>query len=116
VPDAKTAGRLMSLQVEWAKKQFRALGSAKREARGLAADVVGAIQGASLLAHFLRWKELLNEQLGLLEHWPVSIAEGPPSTSITSAGRIAASERLPRRSRCLIYPATSRRRRREEIR
>jgi TetR/AcrR family transcriptional repressor of nem operon len=68
-PLPKAATQLMSLYLEWAEEQFRALGIARGEARALAADLVGAVKGALLLANTMRSKEILTRQLRRIEAW-----------------------------------------------
>ena len=64
---AKAGARLLTVYISWTEEQFRAHGVARREARALAADLVGAVQGAMLLAHAMRSKELLARQLRRVE-------------------------------------------------
>jgi AcrR family transcriptional regulator len=68
-PLARAGKRLLSVYLEWAEEQFRAELIARREARALASDLVGAVQGAMLLAHAMRSKELLTHQLRRVEKW-----------------------------------------------
>jgi AcrR family transcriptional regulator len=68
-PLAKAASRLLSVYIEWAYDQFRALGFGRREARGFATDLVAAVQGTMLIAHTLRSRALLNRQLRRVEQW-----------------------------------------------
>jgi TetR/AcrR family transcriptional repressor of nem operon len=64
---AKAGARLLAVYISWTEEQFRAHGATPREARDLAADLVGAVQGAMLLAHAMRSKELLARQLRRVE-------------------------------------------------
>jgi len=66
---AKAATRLMSVYLEWTQEQFHALGIERREARALAADLVGATKGALLLANAMRSREILTRQLRRIEAW-----------------------------------------------
>jgi TetR/AcrR family transcriptional repressor of nem operon len=68
-PLSRAAQRLLSLYIDWTEEQFRAQGIAPRGARDLAADLVGAVQGAMLLANTMRSKELLTHQLHRVEKW-----------------------------------------------
>jgi TetR/AcrR family transcriptional repressor of nem operon len=68
-PLAKAGARLLSVYIEWASEQFRALGCGRRESQALAADLVAAVQGTMLLAHTLRSPELLTHQLRRVERW-----------------------------------------------
>jgi AcrR family transcriptional regulator len=66
-PLARAGTRLLAVYIDWVEEQFRAHGVRRREARALAADLVGAVQGAMLLANTLRSKELLTRQLRRVE-------------------------------------------------
>jgi AcrR family transcriptional regulator len=66
-PLARAGTRLLAVYTDWVEEQFRAHGVARREARALGADLVGAIQGAMLLANTLRSKEFLTRQLRRVE-------------------------------------------------
>ena len=66
---ARAGARLLAVYIDWVDEQFRAHGIARREARALAADLVGAVQGAMLLAHTMRSRELLMQQLRRIERW-----------------------------------------------
>jgi AcrR family transcriptional regulator len=68
-PLARAGQRLLLAYLEWTEQQFRAQGIAPREARMLASDLVGAVQGAMLLATTMRSKELLTHQLRRVERW-----------------------------------------------
>jgi AcrR family transcriptional regulator len=68
-PLAKAAARLLSVYIDWAEEQFRALGRDRREARALATELVAAIQGTMLIAHTMRSRELLAQQLRRVERW-----------------------------------------------
>ncbi|MGA2451065.1 MAG: helix-turn-helix domain-containing protein [Polyangiaceae bacterium] len=67
-PLAKAGARLLAAYIDWAEKQFRSLG-AGRESRGLAADLVAAVQGTMLIAHTMRSHTLLSQQLRRVERW-----------------------------------------------
>jgi TetR/AcrR family transcriptional regulator, transcriptional repressor for nem operon len=66
---AKSATRLLAVYLEWTEEQFRAMGVDRREARDLAADLVGATKGALLLANTMHSKELLIRQIRRIEAW-----------------------------------------------
>jgi AcrR family transcriptional regulator len=66
-PLAKAASRLLAVYIEWVDEQFRALGFRRREARALATDLVAAVQGTMLIAHSMRSKALLTQQLRRIE-------------------------------------------------
>jgi len=68
-PLAKAGSRLLAVYIEWADEQFRALGVGRREARALATDLVAAVQGTMLIAHTMRSKGLLTQQLRRVERW-----------------------------------------------
>lgn len=64
-PLTKASARLMGAYVEWATKQFRALGRG-RGSKALAEQLIASVQGTLLLAHSLRSKALLRTQLRFL--------------------------------------------------
>jgi len=66
-PLARAGTRLLTVYINWAEEQFRAHGVARREAHSLATDLVGAVQGAMLLANTMRSKDLLTHQLHRVE-------------------------------------------------
>jgi AcrR family transcriptional regulator len=66
---AKAGARLLAVYLAWTEEQFHAHGVPRREARALAGDLVGAVQGAMLLAHAMRSGELLTRQLRRVERW-----------------------------------------------
>ena len=68
-PLARAAATLLNVYVDWAEEQFRAHGVPRHEARALAADLVGAVQGAMLLANTMRSEDLLTRQLRRVEGW-----------------------------------------------
>jgi TetR/AcrR family transcriptional repressor of nem operon len=68
-PLAKAAARLLAVYIEWAAEQFGALGFGRREARALATDLVAAMQGTMLIAHSMRSRDLLAQQLRRVERW-----------------------------------------------
>jgi len=66
-PLAQAGARLLVVYIDWAEKQFRALGHGQRESRSLAAELVAAVQGTMLIAHTMRSHELLAQQLRRIE-------------------------------------------------
>jgi TetR/AcrR family transcriptional repressor of nem operon len=77
-PLARAGTRLLAVYIDWAETQFRAHGLPAREARSLATDLVGAVQGAMLLANTMRSKDLLTRQLRRVEHWLERTLSSPP--------------------------------------
>jgi TetR/AcrR family transcriptional regulator, transcriptional repressor for nem operon len=63
----EAAGHLFRLMLDWAQEQFRALG--RPDPRGDAVTLLGAVQGAALLANALRDPELLAVETQRLEAW-----------------------------------------------
>jgi AcrR family transcriptional regulator len=80
-PLSRAAQRLLAVYIDWAEEQFRAHGVRGREARALAADLVGAVQGAMLLAHTMRSKELLTHQIRRVEKWLDGALNSTPARS-----------------------------------
>lgn len=80
-PLSRAAQRLLVVYIDWAEEQLRAHGVARREARALAADLVGAVQGAMLLAHTMRSTELLTHQLRRIEKWLDDALASKPARS-----------------------------------
>jgi len=58
---------LMRRPIEWAEKQFRALG--RRDAHDLAIDLIAAYEGSALLANTLRDPHVLSRASRRAEHW-----------------------------------------------
>jgi TetR/AcrR family transcriptional regulator, transcriptional repressor for nem operon len=58
---------LMRLPIEWAEKQFQALGC--RDARDLAVDLLAAYEGSALLANTMRDPGVLSRAARRLNHW-----------------------------------------------
>jgi hypothetical protein len=82
-PLARAGARLLAVYIDWTDSQFRALGCAKREARGLATDLVASVQGTMLLANTLRSSALLAAQLRRVEHW----LDGVGPSTLPARGR-----------------------------
>ncbi|TMD00239.1 MAG: TetR/AcrR family transcriptional regulator [Chloroflexi bacterium] len=59
--------QLMSLPIEWAEQQFRAL--ERRDAHDLAVDLLAAYEGSALLANTMRDPDVLSRAAGRLDHW-----------------------------------------------
>ena len=76
-PLEKAAARLLGTYVDWTAEQFRALGRGSRESRELAADLIATIQGTMLLAHAMRSKQLLADQLRRLDRTLESLMKKP---------------------------------------
>ncbi len=66
---AARAGEIFRIQLEWLERQFHALGKSEEEATELAADLLAALQGASLLTNSLHEPDLLLRQIERLETW-----------------------------------------------
>jgi AcrR family transcriptional regulator len=64
---AEDAAGLLRLLVDWAETQFRQLG--RRDAAELAVSLIGAVQGAALLANTFRDPEIMTNQARSLERW-----------------------------------------------
>jgi AcrR family transcriptional regulator len=74
----KASQQLMSAYLEWVQSQFEVLAFDRAEAQLLAADLVGAVKGAMLLAHSMQSEEILSRQLLRVEKWFDAIAAGEP--------------------------------------
>ena len=66
-PVARDAATLMEIPIDWAERQFRAMG--RRDARDLAVALIAAYQGISLLTNTLRNPELMAKEARRLERW-----------------------------------------------
>jgi TetR/AcrR family transcriptional regulator, transcriptional repressor for nem operon len=66
-PLARDAATLMEIPIDWAERQFRAMG--RRDARDLAVALIAAYQGISLLTNTLRSPELMAKEARRLERW-----------------------------------------------
>jgi TetR/AcrR family transcriptional repressor of nem operon len=71
---ARSALALLTPSVDWAERQFRAMG--RRDARDLAMALVAAYQGISLLANTYREPELMQREARRLERWIDTLASG----------------------------------------
>ncbi|SFI66681.1 TetR/AcrR family transcriptional regulator [Amycolatopsis sacchari] len=58
---------LLTLPIDWAEQQFRALG--RRDARDLAVELLAAYEGHALLANTLRDPDILTNAARRLTHW-----------------------------------------------
>jgi TetR/AcrR family transcriptional repressor of nem operon len=68
---AKAAGLLGEI-LQWMERQFRELG--RRDAAALAVQMLGAIQGAALLAHALRDEALFRREIRRIKRWVDGVA------------------------------------------
>jgi TetR/AcrR family transcriptional regulator, transcriptional repressor for nem operon len=64
---SRSCGQLMRLPIEWADRQFRAMG--RRDARELAVALIASYQGISLLTNTFRDPELMAREGRRLERW-----------------------------------------------
>jgi AcrR family transcriptional regulator len=64
--------KLMQLWIDWAERQFRAMG--RRDARDLAVALVAAYQGIMLLTNTFREPELVVREARRLDRWIDSLA------------------------------------------
>ena len=64
--------KLMQLWIDWAERQFRAMG--RRDARDLAVALIASYQGIMLLANTFREPELIVREARRLERWIDSLA------------------------------------------
>jgi TetR/AcrR family transcriptional regulator, transcriptional repressor for nem operon len=71
----RTAAEVIGILVDWAERQFRAMGSGDRaDARDLAMALVASYQGISLLTNTFRDPELMVREGRRLERWIDSLA------------------------------------------
>jgi AcrR family transcriptional regulator len=61
------AAPLMQIQLDWAERQFRAMG--RRDARDLAVELIAAYQGSAVLTSTLGHPELMARQARRLQRW-----------------------------------------------
>ena len=64
--------KLMQLWIDWAERQFRAMG--RRDAHDLAVALIASYQGITLLANTFREPELIVREAWRLERWIDSLA------------------------------------------
>jgi TetR/AcrR family transcriptional regulator, transcriptional repressor for nem operon len=69
---ARAAPILMQLWIDWAERQFRAMG--RRDARDLAVALIASYQGILLLTNTFRQPELVVREARRLERWIDSLA------------------------------------------
>jgi AcrR family transcriptional regulator len=69
------AAILLTLQIDWAEKQLRALG--QRNAAGLAVDLVAALQGSTVVSHVLGRPEIMAQQARRMHRWIDSLGSDP---------------------------------------
>ena len=63
----RLASELISIPIDWAEQQFRAMG--RRDARDLAVALIASYQGISLLTNTLREPALMAREARRLERW-----------------------------------------------
>jgi AcrR family transcriptional regulator len=61
------AGTLMQIQLDWAERQFRAMG--RRDAHDLAIELLVGYQGSAVLTNALKQPDILTGQTRRLEKW-----------------------------------------------
>jgi AcrR family transcriptional regulator len=64
---SRSCAQLITLPIEWAERQFRAMG--RRDARELAVALIASYQGIALLTNTLRDPELMAREGRRLERW-----------------------------------------------
>jgi AcrR family transcriptional regulator len=64
---SRSCAQLIRLPIEWAERQFRAMG--RRDARELAVALIASYQGVALLTNTLRDPELMEREGRRLERW-----------------------------------------------
>jgi len=69
---SRSCAQLITMPIEWAERQFRALG--RRDARDLAVALIASYQGIALLTNTLRDPELMAREGRRLERWIDSLA------------------------------------------
>jgi TetR/AcrR family transcriptional regulator, transcriptional repressor for nem operon len=67
-----SCAELMKLPIEWAERQFRAMG--RRDAAELAVALIASYQGVALLTNTFRDPELMTREARRLERWVDSLA------------------------------------------
>jgi AcrR family transcriptional regulator len=68
-PLARASARLLAVYIDWAEQQFVEVGFERRRARAFAEDLVASLQGTMLVAHTMRSRDLLAQQLRRVERW-----------------------------------------------
>jgi AcrR family transcriptional regulator len=68
----RACAKLMELPIDWAERQFRAMG--RRDARDLAVALIAAYQGIALLTNTFREPELMAREARRLGRWIDSLA------------------------------------------
>jgi AcrR family transcriptional regulator len=71
-PAARSCAVLLRLPIDWAERQFRALG--RRDAAELAVALIASYQGIALLTNTLRDPELMGRECRRLERWIDSLS------------------------------------------
>jgi TetR/AcrR family transcriptional regulator, transcriptional repressor for nem operon len=82
---AEMGAELITIPIQWAETQFRALG--RRDAHDLAVALIASYQGISLLANTLRDPELMAREVKRLARWIDELSE---------PGDAGASQKAPR--------------------
>jgi TetR/AcrR family transcriptional regulator, transcriptional repressor for nem operon len=73
------ATALMQIQLDWAERQFEAMG--RRDAHDLAVELLVGYQGSAVLTNALGQPDLMTRQARRLEKWIDGLAETGRSTS-----------------------------------
>jgi AcrR family transcriptional regulator len=68
----QASANLMQLPIDWAERQFRAMG--RRDARDLAVALIAAYEGIMLLTNTFRQPELIVREARRLDRWIDSLA------------------------------------------
>jgi AcrR family transcriptional regulator len=69
---ARSCAQLMALPIEWAERQFRAMG--RRDAAELAVALIASYQGIALLTNAFHDPELMTREARRLDRWIDSLA------------------------------------------
>ena len=69
---SRSCAQLISLPIEWAERQLRAMG--RRDARELAVALIASYQGVALLTNTFRDPELMTREARRLERWIDTLA------------------------------------------
>jgi AcrR family transcriptional regulator len=70
---SRSCAEMMRLPIEWAERQFRAMG--RRDARELAFALIASYQGTALLTNAFRDPELMTRESRRLERWLDGLAK-----------------------------------------
>jgi AcrR family transcriptional regulator len=69
---SRACAKLMQLPIDWAERQFRAMG--RRDARDLAIALIAAYEGIALLTNTFREPDLMARETRRLDRWIDSLA------------------------------------------